>query len=124
MLSAICCAQVNYSNYRKWELYSLNIISNYPYKLCIIVIPLLKCCFQFSINIILYYTINRFSFFVLTQYRDEKRKTTESLAYVAITVLASYNAPSQSMRQRCIDIRLASPAMAFLPLPLLWSNRL
>jgi len=64
-----------------------------------------------------------FLFFVLTQNGAEKRKTTTELIQALISV-ASYKHPSQSIRQRCIAMRLARPTIAFLPLPVLCNSRL
>ena len=53
----------------------------------------------------------------------EKEKTTALLTQT-LTTLASYKHPSQSIRQRCIAMRLARPTIAFLPLPVLCNSRL
>ena len=96
-----------------------------------IVIPSLKCCIlnPLSKNISVYHlTINNLSscfFFFLSSPKAgrEKEKTTAE-SDQALTTLASYKHPSQSIRHKCIAIRLASPTIAFLPLPELCTNRL
>ena len=73
-------------------------------------------------------TINNLSscfFFFLSSPKmgREKEKTTAELTQ-PLTTLASYIHPSQSIRQRCIAMRLARPTIAFLPLPVLCNSRL
>ena len=53
----------------------------------------------------------------------KKERTTAESAQT-FTMLASYKHPSQSIRQRCIAIRLARPIIAFLPFPVLRNSRL
>ena len=131
MLWAISPAQVNISNYRKWQLQSYVIISQLSLQLFYIVLPLLKYCqsnlqeFPCLLLTILKSNIYQvvFLFFALTQSGAGKRKTTAELTQ-ALTTPASYKHPSQRILQRCIAMRLARPTIAFLPLPVLCNSRL
>ena len=127
MLWLICLAQVNISNYHKWELQSYIIILQLSLQYLYIVFPLLKCCLS-NLHKFLCLTSHNKQFiklfFLSSSKTGQKKEKTTAEFTQALTTLASYKHPSQSIRQRCIAMRLARPTIAFLPLPVLCNRRL